>query len=225
MEKLFQLDVQVRERVFTKDPATTELGRRIVQHGILLIDELGFERFTIGKLASALGTAETSVYRYFPNKHRLLIYLVDWYWAWRELKLVFETANIDDPRERLVRGIRSVTAPAKEKGPYPHVDLRALYRIAVAESAKAWLNKDVDSGDREGHFGSFVRLSHRLRDLIQGVDRKHPYPTALASLVIEGTGSLSFFNEHLPSLMGKGARDQGELFVHLVLSTLNTKRP
>lgn len=224
MDKLYQVDVQVRERVFTKDPATTELGRRIIEHGIVLIDELGFERFTIGKLASALGTAETSVYRYFANKHRLLIYLVDWYWSWREMKLVFDTANIGDARVRLERGIRSVTAPVMERGPYPHVDLRALYRIAVAESAKAWLTKDVDAGAKDGHYGSFVRLCHRLRDLITDVRPRHPYPTALASLVIEGTDSLSFFSEHMAALKDKGTHDQSDLFVHLVLSTIDTKR-
>ena len=89
MDRLLHMDVQVRERVYTKDPSSTELGHRIIGTGLQLIDELGFEAFTMAKLAKSLGTAEASVYRYFANKHRLLVYLVDWYWAWRESKLAF----------------------------------------------------------------------------------------------------------------------------------------
>lgn len=231
MDRLLHMDVQVRERVFTKDPSSTELGHRIISTSIRLIDELGFERFTIGKLAQALGTAETSVYRYFANKHLLLVYLVDWYWAWREIKLAFDTANIADPRERLERGIRSVAGAITERGRHEYVDLQALYRIAVNESAKAWLTKEVKPGDKDGHFGSFVRLSHRLRDLITSAKPGHPQAHDLAALVLEGTGSLRFFHEQLPALFGsRPARKEPspdrvpDLFVHLVFASIDQKR-
>lgn len=221
------MDVQVRERVYAKDPSGTELGHRIVGTSIQLIDELGFEAFTMAKLAKALGTAEASVYRYFANKHRLLVYLVDWYWAWREIKLAFDTANIADKRERLMRGIRSVSGPITERGRHEYVDLRALYRIAVNESAKAWLTKEVAPGDKDGHFGSFVRLSHRLRDLILDAKPAHAHAHDLAALVLEGTGSLRFFHEQLPALFGKQAKGKdavSDLLVHLVFASIDTKR-
>jgi AcrR family transcriptional regulator len=220
------MDVRVQERVYTKDPNTTDLGQRIVGRAIALIDELGLERFTIGKLAGDLGTTETSVYRYFANKQKLLIYLVDWYWAWREIKLAFDTANIEDARERLRRGLRSVTEPILERGNHPHVDLAALYRIAVSESAKAWLNKDVDAHDEDGHFGSFVRLSHRLRDLVLAVDARHAYATDLATIVLECGGSLHYFHQHLPKLTGRsGGRDRVvNVLTDLVFSTIQPIR-
>jgi len=110
MQRLMQVNVQVTEPVYLKDPLTTELGRRIIEHSVRMIDELGLETFTFGKLASSLGTAESSIYRYFENKHRLLIYLVGWYWSWREYKLVFDTAT-------------SLTVPCgsrKPSGPSPN---------------------------------------------------------------------------------------------------------
>ena len=116
MQRLMQMNVQVTEPVFLKDPQGTDLGRRIIEHSVLLIDELGLEKFTFGKLATALGTAESSIYRYFDNKHRLLIYLIGWYWSWREYKLVFDTANIADAGARLEKGIRSITEPITDKG-------------------------------------------------------------------------------------------------------------
>lgn len=228
MERLMQMHVQVTEPVYLKDPAATDLGRRIIEHGIRLIDELGLERFTFGKLASALGTAESSIYRYFDNKHRLLIYLVGWYWSWRELKLVFDTANIADAKERLERGIRSVTEPVKEKGSFAQVDLRALYRIAIAESAKAYMTKEVDEEHRQGCFGSFGRLSGRLHELILAACPRHPYPALLASTIIDGSSSQRFFADHLPTLTDSTGKDPiPDHFVHLAFASIAqaTKRP
>ena len=37
------------------------------------------EEFTFRKLAQKINTTEASVYRYFENKHRLLIYILAWY--------------------------------------------------------------------------------------------------------------------------------------------------
>jgi AcrR family transcriptional regulator len=70
-----------------------------------LIDKLGFERFTFKKLADALGSTEASVYRYFENKHRLLVYLVSWYWSWIHYRITYDTNNITDCRDRLRRVI------------------------------------------------------------------------------------------------------------------------
>ena len=56
-----------------------------------MIDQLGFEQFTFKKLARAIGSTEASVYRYFDNKHRLLTYLIAWYWKWMEYQINYRT--------------------------------------------------------------------------------------------------------------------------------------
>ncbi|MBX2979053.1 MAG: TetR/AcrR family transcriptional regulator [Flavobacteriales bacterium] len=222
MQRLMQMNVQVTEPVYLKDPQGTDLGRRIIEHSVILIDELGLEKFTFGKLAAALGTAESSIYRYFDNKHRLLIYLVGWYWSWREYKLVFDTANIADPLTRLERGVRSVTEPISDKGSFGYLDLRALYRIAISESSKAYMTKEVDEEHKEGCFSGFKRLCDRVRDLVLAVAPEHPYPAALASNVVDGSMVQRFFADHLPSLTDRSVKARlSDHFVHLVFASVN----
>ena len=80
-----------------------------MEQSILLIDEIGFDNFTFKKLGEKIGSNESSIYRYFENKHKLLVYLSSWYWSWMEYKLVFATANILDPKEKLKIAITIVT--------------------------------------------------------------------------------------------------------------------
>ena len=74
--------ISLNPGLYLKDPQESDLGRRIIKHSILLLEELGFEQFNFKKLAEAMGSTEASIYRYFENKHLLLIYLVSWYWEW-----------------------------------------------------------------------------------------------------------------------------------------------
>jgi AcrR family transcriptional regulator len=46
-----------------------------------MIHQHGFEAFMLIKLAEAIGMTEAVVYRYFKNKHQLLIYIVAWFWT------------------------------------------------------------------------------------------------------------------------------------------------
>ena len=107
------LTFKLSENLFVRDPQETELGRNIIQMSIKMIDKMGFEDFTFRKLAVAINSTEASVYRYFDNKHKLLIYLIDWYWTWLEYQVVFQTNNIKAPVERLKVCIKIL---AEEKG-------------------------------------------------------------------------------------------------------------
>ncbi|MDG1871534.1 MAG: TetR/AcrR family transcriptional regulator, partial [Flavobacterium sp.] len=95
------LKIQVNEKIFVKDPETSKLGKKIIQESILLIDAIGFDNFTFKKLGEKIGSNESSIYRYFENKHKLLVYLSSWYWSWMEYKLFFATTNIDNSFEKL----------------------------------------------------------------------------------------------------------------------------
>jgi len=101
METLFaNFKIQINPKIYVKDPETSALGKKIIEHSILLINEIGFENFTFKKLGDLIGSNESSIYRYFENKHKLLIYLSSWYWSWMEYKLVFTTSNIQNPEEK-----------------------------------------------------------------------------------------------------------------------------
>ncbi len=92
-----QLRIKMNEKLYLRDPESTELGRRIVKEAIVMIEALGFEEFTFQKLAEAVGTTEASVYRYFENKHRLLVYIIAWYWTWMEYLVVYNINNLSSP--------------------------------------------------------------------------------------------------------------------------------
>ena len=96
-----EIRISLNEGIYLKDPQDSPLGRNIIKHSILLIDDVGFEAFNFKKLAQQMGSTEASVYRYFENKHALLIYLVSWYWEWVAYLIKINTVNIDDPKKKL----------------------------------------------------------------------------------------------------------------------------
>ena len=102
---LSKISIQVNDKIYLKDPRSSDLGRKILNSGIDMIEELGFEGFTFRKLAKEIISTEASIYRYFESKHKLLLYLSSWYWSWTGYKLVFGLANIESPNDRLKKSI------------------------------------------------------------------------------------------------------------------------
>lgn len=216
--------IAVNEKTYVKDPESSDLGKRIVQHGIALISEVGFENFTFRKLGSRIGSNESSVYRYFENKHKFLIYLTSWYWGWKEYQLVLTTNSIQDASFKLERALQVLTEPVEKDGAYSYIDEAALYQIVINEYSKSFLTKEVDRENKEGYFEIYKRMVSRLRDMVSAVNPKYPYPASLASSVLEGTMHQYFLMEHFPSLTD--CRDNGSLynfFRHLVFTTLNVQ--
>ena len=196
----FTIQLHLSEQLYVRDPEQTELGQRIVDAGIRLIDELGFEKFTFKKLADAISSTEASVYRYFENKHRFLVYLVSWYWSWIEYRVAYHTHNLTDPRERLRRVVEVLSESTSYDPSFAHIDEVALHRIVVVESSKVYQTKWVDEDNREGLFGGYKGVCGRIAEIVREVDPEFPYPRALASTVIEASHQQIFFAEHLPSL-------------------------
>ena len=92
------LKISVPNKISIKDPETSELGKRIIENSIIIINDIGFESFTFKKLGSKIGSNESSIYRYFESKHKLLLYLSSWYWAWLEYQLVIETFSVSNKK-------------------------------------------------------------------------------------------------------------------------------
>lgn len=195
-----RVTLQVDEKLYLKDPNSSEMGRRILEHSILLIDEIGFEGFTFRKLALRIGSTEATIYRYFPSKQRLLLYLTSWYWNWMEYRLLLATSNVVSAEQRLRLALRELTQPIVADDATPHIDEAALYRVVVAESSKAYLNRDVDSENREGLFLSYKRLCRTVADIITEINPAYRYPAALVSTVMESSHMQKYFAEHLPAL-------------------------
>ena len=152
MEHLLQtVKIRINEKIYVKDPESSDLGRRIVENSILMINDMGFENFTFKKLGIKIGSNESSIYRYFENKHKLLLYLTSWYWGWLEYQLVFATNGIADSREKLARAIEIVTKNTEEDNAFSHINEVLLNRIVINEYSKSYLTKEVDTENKEGY--------------------------------------------------------------------------
>lgn len=223
------IKINLTHKAYLRDPESTELGRRIIKESIILIDELGFEQFTFRKLATILGSTEASIYRYFENKHKLLVYLVSWHWAWLDYSVLFQTNNMSDPRQRLSRAIDVITSSGTDDPTTAHVNESVLYRIVIAEASKVYLTKEVDTDNKEGYFMEYKRLCHHLAEMVLDINSGYPYPHALISTVMEAAHQQLFFAEHLPSLTEiKGTQRSPEetavFLKHLVFAAVDHKR-
>ena len=210
MASFASVQIRVNENIYLRDPEQTELGRRIIDASIRLIEKIGFEQFTFKKLAVEIKSTEASIYRYFENKHKLLTYLVSWYWAWLEYQVEFQTHNIEDPHRQLEIAIRILSDDIKYDPQFSHVDESILHRIVVAESSKSYLTKEVDSDNKEGYFLSYKSLVTRIARIVQELNPDFMYPIALVSTVIEASHTQKYFSKHLPSLTELKVAEHGD---------------
>ncbi|MGV3586253.1 MAG: TetR/AcrR family transcriptional regulator [Adhaeribacter sp.] len=195
------IQIRLKHKSYLREPESTELGRKIISESIKIIDALGFEQFTFKKLAAQIGSTEASVYRYFENKHKLLVYLVSWYWAWVDYNVTFQTYNLPDPRQRLDRALEVLVNAGQEDDPnISYIDERILYRIVVAESSKVYLTKEVDAENKEGYFLEIKRVCRQIAQMVLAVNPDYPYAHALISNVMEAAHQQMYFAHHLPSL-------------------------
>ena len=221
---LSNLKIQINEKIYVKNPETSDLGKKILEQSILLIDEIGFDNFTFKKLGEKIGSNESSIYRYFENKHKLLVYLSSWYWSWMEYKLVFATANILDPREKLKIAITIVTEKVTDDENTAHINESVLNKIIIAEFTKTLHTKEVDQENKEGFFLIYKRVIARIVAIVNEVNPNYPYSKSLISSVVEGSLHQYFLKEHLKTITDCNETvSPTEFYLNLVENTLNKK--
>ncbi|TAH30887.1 MAG: TetR/AcrR family transcriptional regulator [Cytophagales bacterium] len=192
--------INIPEKIYTRDPEQTNLGRKIIGHSIRLIDELGFEGFTFKKLATRIDSTEASVYRYFDNKHNLLVYLTSWYWSWLEYQVDYQTNNITDPEKRLRMAIKIVTERATSENSFAHINEDILHKIVIVESPKAYHTKHVDNENEDEFYRSYKSLCNFFATLLKNYSPEYPNPKALATTLLQAAQEQVYFSLHLPSL-------------------------
>ncbi|WP_375446758.1 TetR/AcrR family transcriptional regulator [uncultured Fibrella sp.] len=222
----YTVQVRMNEKLFLRDPEQSDLGRRIIRQGILLINEIGFEETTFRKLADRIGTKEASIYRYFENKHRLLVYLVAWYWQWLDFQVLFETRNLIDTHEKLERVLRILLQMDVPMPSTPDdIDLVALHNIVICEASKAYLTRHVTEDNRQQLFKPYKDLTARIAQLILDYRPDYPYAKSRASSIIETAHFQSFFMRYLPSLTDFTGGDSNATLLdflrHLLFATLD----
>ena len=186
--------------LYLKEPQHSKLGRNIIQNSILLIDEFGFESFTFKKLAEKIKSTEASIYRYFENKHLLLLFLVNWYWEWVSYLIYFNTINIDDSRKKLRIIIHSFVSASKDNPSVDYVNESILHNIVISEGGKAYHTKNVDDENSKGFFSSYKKLATTVSQVISEVNPNFKYPFTLATNLFEMSNNHIYFAKHLPRL-------------------------
>ncbi len=194
------IQFDINKELYSKNPDSSELGRKIISNSIVLINEIGFEAFTFKKLGVLIDSPESSIYRYFKNKHTLLIYLTSWYWTWTEYRLVIATTNVTSPKERLKKSIAILTKPVLVDNSISYVNEVLLNEIIFSESLKIYHTKNVDEENSKGCFLAYKNIVRRVSDIILEVNPTFKYSHILVTTIIEGAHQQKYYAEHLPGL-------------------------
>ena len=198
-----ELDIRIKmnEKLFLRNPEDSVLGKKIVRSGLILINKIGFEEFTFKKLALEISTTEASIYRYFENKHRFLVYLINWYWSYIEYKVVFHINNISNPETKLKTIIKLlVEEPTSKNINTDFISEKDAYQLIMWEGSKSYLTRNVSKDNKDQLFKPYKDLCERVSSIIKEYNPKYKFSHSMASTLIEMTHSQKFFMNNLPSL-------------------------
>jgi len=186
--------------LYHRDPQDTQLGRKIIKHGIDLMNEVGFEAFNFKKLAKVIQSAEASMYRYFENKHMFLLCLTSLYWEWVHYLMDIHTVNISDGKQKLAMAIETLVLASDENATIEYINEELLHQIVINESAKAYHTIAVDAENKIGLFQSYQEAVQKLAHIINQASPDFPYHKSLASNLFEMANNQIYFAQHLPQL-------------------------
>jgi len=198
--KPFYVQLEINANLFLKDPQKSKLGRKVIENSVLLIDEVGLEQFNFKKLAKVISSSEGSIYRYFENKHKLFVYLLNWYWEWMIARIDLNIMNIVDPKKKLRVVLGIIVDTANRNMEIEFVDEEILHKIVVSEGTKGYHHKSVDEDNEDGFFLSYKQLCNKIAGMITEIKPDFPYPKAFASTLVETANNNLYFARHLPRL-------------------------
>ncbi|MFT5885371.1 MAG: hypothetical protein ACI9IP_001831 [Arcticibacterium sp.] len=219
-------NVKLNSKLFLKDPHSTSLGEQIVQKGLKMLSEIGYEAFTFKKLAKEIPTTEATIYRYFENKHKLLIYLVDWYWAYIEFQVMFSINNILEPKQKILKIINLLVREDNSNSFLSWLDPKDLYYVVIAEGSKTYLSKEVDDNNKEMLYKPYKDLCSMIATVFIEYKSTFKYSHTLASTLIEASHFQYFFMHHLPKLCdfsdSKDPKELENFLESLVFGTMDS---
>ena len=194
------VQIKMTKSLYLRDPEQSELGKNIIKYSIQLIQKAGFESFTFKKLAETTGTTEASIYRYFENKHKLLVYIISWYWGWLEFQIIYQTKNVHDSKAKLKQVITLLANTVQDDIMTSYVDESLLNQIIISEGSKSYLTKHVEEDNKQEYFKPYKDLCNTVGDIILECNIQYKYPHSLASTMIEVAHLQNFFMHNLPAL-------------------------
>jgi AcrR family transcriptional regulator len=210
---------EIYNGIFLKDPERSELGRKIIKEGVSLIDKIGFEAFTFKKLGERIQSNESSIYRYFENKHKLLLYISSWYWSWIEFRLIFETANLDDPNHRLTKAIILLTEDTSLEILEDHIKESTLKQIIMSNFVKTFNTSELED---ENFIKTYKRVVLLIAEIIKEVNPYYSYPENLSSSIVEGALHQNFLKQNFKTITNYSESvSPTDFFLNMVKAILN----
>lgn len=220
-----KLRFELPEKLFIKDPQNSDYGRRLLSNAIELINELGFEAFNFRKLGVKMSSSEVSIYRYFENKHLLLVYLNCWYWEWVTYLIDMQVLNVLDSSVKLKNAIHCMIHASVESKLTDYINEGLLFQVIMKESSKTYHISGVDEENKYGFFLPYKELVGKLSMIIKEINPDFKYSTSLSSTIFEMINNQLFYAEHLPRLTDlnmKNAFAQLEVMVnHFAFASIN----
>jgi AcrR family transcriptional regulator len=212
----FQVKFPINENIYLRNPETSEIGKQMVKKAIDLIYELGFEQFTFKKLATELNSTEATIYRYFENKHRLLLYILNWYWCYLEFLVTFKLENVTDKKEQLKIIVHLLThEPDGSTNPSDY-NKKLLNQIVIAESSKVYLIKEVAEINKNEVFKPYKDLCAKIAEVITAYNPGYRYPRSLSTTLIETAHQQQYFSVNLPKLTDVSPATKTEFTSHFM---------
>lgn len=190
----------IADELYLKDPQETNFGRRLLKNAVEVMLDVGFEQFNFKRLAVQMKSAEASIYRYFENKHKLLMYLNCWYWEWVHYLIHIQTLNIKDAKERLRIAIHELLYATVESTITAYINENLLHKLVVIEGVKALHFNEVDKANNNGFFKSHKDLITKLTAIIDEINPSFNYSASLASTLTDMAHNQVYYAEHLPRL-------------------------
>lgn len=208
------------DQIYLKDPQETKFGKKLLKHAVELMAQLGFEAFTFKKLAVEMQSAEASIYRYFENKHKLLLFLSCWYWEWVHYLIDINTLNIIHPEQRLRLTVHQLLHASKQSNMTEYVNENLLHKLLVVEGVKAIHNHDVDDENNQGVFKSRKNLVDKICQIINEINPQFEYSRTLASTMVDMAHNQIYYAEHLPRLSSIDNNDQKLIQLESIINHL-----
>lgn len=215
------------DRLYIKDPQDTKYGKRLLKHSVELMAQIGFEAFTFKKLAIEMKSAEASIYRYFENKHKLLLFLSCWYWEWVHYLIDINTHNIKNPEEQLKLTIHQLLNASIQSPITEYINENLLHKLLIVEGVKAVHNHDVDHENSYGVFKSRKNLIEKIAQIISEINPKFTYAITLSSTMVDMADNQIYYVEHLPRLSSLSNTEDKlfqleEIINHLAFSSIKS---
>ncbi len=223
MKLITEISVEIPEGLYLKNPTSSSLGKRIISNAIHFIYNFGFEDFNFKKLAVHIDSTESSIYRYFENKNKLLLYLSSLYWGYMEYQLLYATSSISGKIEVLNAAVEVLSESPSNTEDKKGINHYQLQQIIISEFNKPFHSKFINATDeQEQSFQLYTRFIKRLAEIIQFVSPNYDYPLSLASTLVEGLHYQIYLSKYFKEITDCKTKDSlKDFFIHTLDKTLN----